>query len=82
MFLDGGTGFSQIVFMKPGPGGSTCSPNIYVNGMRVDTGLGGIQSVVDVDQIAAVEAYTRASSTPLQYGGTGASCGVVLIWTK
>jgi hypothetical protein len=72
--LDWGGGLgSEIVIMKPGPGGAYCSPATYVNGMRVDTGLGGLESVVDIDQIAAVEAYTRSSAIPLQYSGSNGS---------
>ncbi|NNM03733.1 MAG: hypothetical protein HKO65_01420 [Gemmatimonadetes bacterium] len=47
-----------------------------IPGVFLDWG-GGMGS-----QIAAVEAYTRASAIPLQYGGSNGSCGVVLIWTK
>ncbi len=74
---DGGTQLSMR-----GGNGSPCRPPVYLDGARVNPGLGGLESVVDIDQIAAVEAYTRASATPLQYGGTGAGCGAVLIWTK
>jgi hypothetical protein len=44
--------------------------------------FGGLEAVVDIDQIAAVEIYTRASSVPLQWGGTNAGCGVLLFWTR
>ena len=44
-------------------------------------GLGGLEGAVDISAIAAVEVYTRASTVPLQWGGTNAGCGVVLIWT-
>jgi hypothetical protein len=40
-----------------------------------------LDGAVDISQIAAVEVYTRASNVPLQWGGTNAGCGIVLIWT-
>jgi hypothetical protein len=63
-----------------------CKPNVYVDGVLVnadaDPPWSGLEGVVDIDQIAAVELYTRASNVPLQWGGTIAACGVVLIWTR
>jgi hypothetical protein len=62
--------------------GPSCSPSIYVDGIQVNLDFGGLESVVSIDQIAGVEIYTRASSVPLQWGGTNAGCGVLLIWTR
>jgi hypothetical protein len=61
-----------------------CWPNVYVDGVlvSVDPKLGGVEGAVELDQIAAVEVYTRASNVPSQWGGTNAGCGVVLIWTR
>jgi len=63
-------------------GSATCSPSVYVDGMLANTEFGGLESVVSVDQIAGVEVYTRASSVPIQWGGLGSACGVLLIWTR
>jgi hypothetical protein len=62
--------------------GPTCTPQVYVDGVNVQMNFGGLEAVVDIDQIAAVEIYTRASSVPLQWGGTNAGCGVLLFWTR
>ncbi len=84
--LIGGGGFSGtgLEFVNGSPGGATCSPQIYVDGIRVnaDTAWGGLEGVVDISQIAAVELYTRASNVPLQWVGTGSACGVALLWTR
>jgi len=82
--LDGGGSFSgtQIHFRNASIRGGTCSPNVYVDGALVNTDFGGLEDVVDIHQISAVEVYTRASNVPLEWGGTNAGCGVVLFWTR
>jgi hypothetical protein len=84
--LEGGGGFSGtgISFINGSVRGPTCSPQVYVDGILVnaDPAYGGLEGVVSIDQIAAVELYTRASNVPLQWGGTNAGCGVALIWTR
>ncbi len=62
--------------------GSTCTPPVYVDGIQVVTDFGGLESAVDIHQIAAIEVYTRASNVPSEWGGTNGGCGVVLIWTR
>jgi hypothetical protein len=62
--------------------GPTCVPNVYVDGIMVTMDFGGLEAAVGIDQIAAVEIYTRASSVPLQWGGINAGCGTLLIWTR
>jgi hypothetical protein len=82
--LQGGSSLdgTQIQMLNASIRGSTCSPPVYVDGVLVNTDYGGLESVVDIHQIAAVEVYTRASNVPSQWGGTNAGCGVVLIWTR
>jgi hypothetical protein len=60
--------------------GGTCTPAMYIDGARVQAET--LEEVVDVNDIAAVELYTRASSTPLEWGGVMSACGTLLIWTK
>lgn len=71
--------FGETVYFR-GPRGDYCTPQMYVDGMRV-TG-GSLDDIVDVRDIAAVELFTRATSLPLQYGGTTSTCGALLLWTK
>ena len=62
---------------------SFCSPQIYLDGipLSVDAGL-PLDAIVPLDVLAGVEVYRSAAEVPLQYGGTGAGCGVILFWTK
>lgn len=41
-----------------------------------------LSEVVSPEQIEAIELYTGAAGMPIQYGGSNAACGVVLIWTR
>jgi hypothetical protein len=78
----GSLGGTQIEYTIGSVRGPTCSPPIYVDGILVNPEFGGLEGVVDISQIAAVEVYTRASSVPLQWGGSNAGCGILLIWTR
>jgi len=57
---------------------------VWVDGIRVwQGGVEGWEPAddVDIENIAAVEVYTRPASLPLQYTMSGI-CGGILIWTK
>lgn len=83
LVVSGWTGAgTQLIILRPGRGTSYCRPRIYVDGALAYVGAGGLETLVAAKDVAAVEVYTRGSSAPLQYGGTAAACGVVLIWTK
>lgn len=73
---------TQVQFRNASIRGGVCSPPVFVDGARVNTEFGGLEEVVDIHQISAVEVYTRASNVPLEWGGTTAGCGVLLIWTR
>lgn len=75
------------------PGGSGfCQPQVYIDGLPAVEGppirgVAGTSSVViedhvNLESIEAVEIYRGAASIPIQWARMGASCGVVLIWTK
>jgi len=84
---------TSVCINRPGPGagggggsGNTCEPPycdpvVYVDGAQIQV-MGGIEQALDVNDVAGVEVYTRASSTPLMWGGTGSACGVVVFWTR
>ena len=85
------TGTPGQTLLLPGALPGLCEPSLYVDGFPVSQprlqhdgrSIGVIiDSVVRIADVVAVEVHTRATSTPLMYGGTGAACGVVLIWTK
>ena len=67
---------------EDGPGPTTW-PRIYVDGMLMNQGdLGFDVNTVPAHEILAVEVYDSVSETPLEYGGTDSTCGVLIIWTK
>ena len=41
-----------------------------------------LNQLVPVDEIEAMEVYTHPSRIPVQYGGSDAACGVIVIWTR
>jgi hypothetical protein len=45
-------------------------------------GRADLNGVVSPSQIEAVELYSSAANTPVQYGGVNSACGVILIWTR
>ena len=64
--------------------GSLCFPTIYLDGVRIGGGRGpaGIDDILDPGVVAGVEVYRSTAGMPPQYWGTGATCGVVLIWLR
>ena len=60
-----------------------CSPRIWVDGLpqSINTDF-PLDFIAPFEALAVVEVYRRATEVPLQYGGTGAGCGVILFWTK
>ncbi|AHG90456.1 TonB-dependent receptor plug [Gemmatirosa kalamazoonensis] len=68
-------------YVLRGRGG--CTPEIFLDGMRVMQGADDLDNIVRPTEVSGVEVYNNASSAPAQYGGSaGGDCGVVLIWTK
>jgi hypothetical protein len=65
-----------------------CLPSLWIDGVNVRS-LGGanglpvrIDDLVQPAEIEGIEIYRSAGQVPARYGGTGASCGVILIWTR
>lgn len=69
---------TQVLFSR---GPRDCVPAMYLDAARLPDST-TLEQVVAVEDIAAVELYTRATTTPLEWGGTGAGCGVMVIWTR
>ena len=72
---------TMIEFTVGSVRGPTCTPRIFVDGIGVIADM-GLEAVVEVDQIAGVEIYSRPSQVPLQWGGSDSTCGVLLFWTR
>jgi hypothetical protein len=59
-----------------------CPPLLYMDGVRVEYPPSGLLGIVEPERIEAIETYTGPSQTPPEFGGTNASCGVIVIWTR
>lgn len=61
-----------------------CFAQVFIDGARVN----GMQneawdfSQLKLTDVAAMEFYRSASETPTLFGGPGAACGTVVIWTR
>jgi hypothetical protein len=63
-----------------------CYSQVFVDGLKVYEPEPG-RSLFDINslspnQLQGAEFYSGPASTPPEYGGLGASCGTLLIWTK
>ena len=63
-----------------------CYAKIYVDNVMMYGGSAGEQlydtSLLQVKDIEAIEYYAGSAQAPAQYGGIGASCGVMVIWMR
>lgn len=57
-----------------------CLPVVVLDGTRLSSP--GTVNLVHPYNVEAVELYPSGNGAPPQFGGLGAPCGVVLIWTK
>ena len=76
-------GGRQSSFMS-GPYGR-CFPRVYLDGLVVAQGgddPAALDRFIDPSALAGAEVFPTSAGVPAQYGGTGASCGVVLLWTR
>ncbi|GIW50883.1 MAG: hypothetical protein KatS3mg081_0238 [Gemmatimonadales bacterium] len=62
---------------------SSCPPIFFVDGVYVGDGMDAdINSLLDVSQLEAVEAYSGAAKIPIMFNRTGSACGMIAFWTK
>lgn len=77
---------SRSVILRGGRRDSPpCYPAVYVDGMvvhRAGPAPAMLNQILSPDQVAGIEIYQGGASAPLEYGGTNASCGVLVIWTR
>ncbi len=62
-----------------------CFPRVVLDGQVISSGgdePAALDRMLDPAAIAGVEVFSTASGVPVQYGGVGSSCGVILIWTR
>ena len=65
--------------------GNYCYPRVYLDDILFHMGgaePAGIDHLLTPGVVAGVEIYPSTAGMPAQYSSTGASCGVILIWTR
>lgn len=56
-----------------------CTPDVWVDGMRVQ-GINNVESMLSIDDVRAAEVYAKGTMVPAQFTSlTG--CGAILFWT-
>lgn len=69
-------------------GMSDCQPAIFLDGVLVrQAGVPrredvALSEIISAQAVAAIEVFRRPAEVPAHFGGTGASCGVVLVWSR
>lgn len=61
-----------------------CLPVFYLDGNRVTVGPRGTTAsdLVQSSEVEAIEVYGSAAQLPVEFNGSDASCGVIVIWTR
>lgn len=82
VLVDGSRTFNDMHTERGGPltDRQTAGSSSAFKGDREDHGV-VLERMVDIEDISAVEVHTRATSLPLQYGGTQETCGLLMVWT-
>jgi len=58
-----------------------CPMQAYVDGVAMPTPF-SLDELPSPRNLAGVEIYTGPATTPVEFGGAGRRCGVILVWTK
>jgi hypothetical protein len=63
-------------------GTGSCSPALYLDGVRIQQTEGvTVDEYFDPSQLEGIEVYNRTAAAPVQYSGNN-DCGVVAFWTR
>jgi len=62
--------------------GSGCNVQWYLDGSPFDNSSNDLDQMLRPDDIEAIEVYKSASEVPVQFQGSNASCGTIVVWTK
>ena len=58
---------------------AACRPTVYMDGHRLGSAE-DVDALASVSSLEAVEVYTSAGQTPVEYLGGG--CGAIVLWTR
>ena len=75
-----GQGFGDRVLMRGTGFSAYCSPTVFLDGMRVFNDDGNLDAIVNVQDVRAVEVYSRGGSAPVEFQ-TLEGCGALVVWT-
>lgn len=81
---DGWNPLEKYVILRGGRA-EGCFPRVVLDGVVVSGGGDvpvGLDQMIDPQSVAGVEVYVSSTGVPVQYAGTGASCGLIVIWTR
>ena len=76
--------FQRFVILRGGRS-EGCFPRVLLDGIVVHPGgdeAAAIDDLIDPEAVSGIEVYPSSTGVPMQYSGTDASCGVILIWTR
>lgn len=76
--------FQRFVMLRGGRS-EGCFPRVVLDGIVVHPGgdeAAAIDDLIDPEAVSGIEVYPSSTGVPMQYSGTDASCGVILIWTR
>lgn len=68
------------IFMRGLAGSGSCTPTVFLNGVRTVSTDGSLDNLVNPQAVKAVEVYSRTGSTPAQFDAQN-GCGSIVIWT-
>jgi hypothetical protein len=71
----------QQIAMRHAFGGGYCSPDVFIDGMRVSNGAAELEALVIPAEIRGMEIYTRAGVIPPEFQSLNSGCGSLVIWT-
>lgn len=72
--------FGSRILMRGSGFQAMCSPTVYIDGMRVFNNDGDLDAIVNVQDVRAMEVYTRGSSVPIEFQNLD-GCGSLVLWT-
>ena len=68
------------ILMRGTSGAGSCTPAVYLDGVRATMPDGTLNDLVDPQQVRAIEVYSRATNAPMSFQSTN-GCGTIVIWT-
>lgn len=73
----------QYVVVTNRNGNTTCQEvEWYVDGSRYQSQGEDMDAIIKPNEIEAIEVYSSAIDTPVQFQGPQSQCGTVVVWTK